>query len=147
MHSSIRFNVIGDITQMPASLVAVIHETQELTKHCTEFDLILGINYGGRDEICRAAKKIAGYCLAKKMQPEELTEELMASFLDTSKWPDPDLLIRTSGELRISNFLLWQSSYTEFHIEKTVWPDFTPLHLLQAILDYQGRERRRGGGG
>lgn len=143
---SIRFNIIGSIEHLPASLFQVISQTIDRTKECTEFDLILAVNYGGRNEIYRAVKKIVDDCVSQKIVPQALTEELIANYLDTSRWPDPDLIIRTSGERRISNFLLWQSSYTEIYIEEANWPNFTPQHLLTAVCDYQNRERRRGGG-
>jgi undecaprenyl diphosphate synthase len=143
---SIRVRTIGDASTLPASLKRVVDETCEATKDCTEFDLVLAMNYGSRDEICRAVKKIVGDCLAKKLNPQAVTEKSIAQYLDTALYPDPDLLIRTSGELRISNFLLWQSSYTEIYIEEAAWPSFTPKHLLQAVMSFQKRDRRKGGG-
>ena len=143
---SIRVSTIGKNEHLPASLLRVIEETKEMTKHCTEFDLVLALNYGGRDEICRAIRKIVNDSLEKKIHPQELTEELISQYLDTSSFPDPDLLIRASGEKRISNFLLWQSSYTEIYTEEVVWPSFTPKHLFSAVLDFQRRNRRFGGG-
>ena len=142
----IRFNIIGNLDLLPASLIKVINDTKEMTKGCTEFDLVLAVNYGSRDEICRAVRKIVTDCLNQKISVDELTEESIAHYLDTSSWPDPDLLIRTSGERRISNFLLWQSSYSEVYTEEVVWPNFTPNHLLHAVRDYQRRQRRRGAG-
>jgi undecaprenyl diphosphate synthase len=146
LENSIRFNAIGDTSHLPPTLVQIIEDTKNVTRSCTEFDLVLALNYGGRDEICRAVKKIVTDCVAGKITPDELTEKTINSYLDTSNWPDPDLLIRTSGERRISNFLLWQSSYTELYIEEDVWPNFQPKHLLSALVDYQHRDRRRGGG-
>ncbi|MDB6081040.1 MAG: uppS [Chlamydiia bacterium] len=146
MAMSIRFNVIGNTDLLPQSLINVINETKTLTQEGTKFDLILAMNYGGRDEIIRATKKIATDYKENKILLHDLTENTFSAHLDTSKWPDPDLIIRTSGEKRISNFLLWQSSYAEIYIEKATWPDFTPHHLLSAVLDYQSRDRRRGGG-
>jgi len=142
----IRFNVIGNLELLPSPLVHLINESKEVTKHCTDFDLVLAVNYGSRDEICRAVRKIVNDCLTQKISPDTLTEESIAHYLDTSRWPDPDLLIRTSGEKRVSNFLLWQSSYTELYTDEVLWPDFTPSHLLSAVCDYQSRQRRRGGG-
>jgi len=141
-----RFHVIGEVDLMPEPLVKRIRHIQEVTKHCTELDLVLAINYGSRNEIVRASKKLAQLCVEGKMKPEEITEERFLQFLDTSKWPDPDLLIRTSGERRMSNYLLWQTSYTEIYIEEATWPNFGPQQLLKAVLDFQGRNRRHGGG-
>lgn len=146
MELSIRFDVIGNISHLPQSLINVINETKTMTKHLSEFDLVLAMNYGGRDEIMRAVRKVSQDLADKKLTDKDLTEASFSAYLDTSKWPDPDLLIRTSGERRLSNFLLWQSSYAEIYIEEATWPDFTPNHLLSAVKDYQSRDRRRGGG-
>lgn len=143
---SIRFHVIGDISHLPEALIHVIEETKNITQNCKEFDLVLALNYGSRDEICRAVKKMVSDCQAGKIKAQDLTEETINQYLDTSNFPDPDLLIRTSGERRISNFLLWQTSYTEMYIEEDVWPNFQPKNLLNALLDYQSRSRRHGGG-
>ena len=146
IESNIRLNVIGNLQLMPRSLVEVINETKEKTAGCTGFDLVLAVNYGSRDEICRAVRSLVNDCLNQKISPDTLTEESIAHYLDTSRWPDPDLLIRTSGEKRISNFLLWQSSYSELYTDDVLWPNFTPSHLLSAVCDYQTIQRRRGGG-
>jgi undecaprenyl diphosphate synthase len=103
------------------------------------------VNYGGRDEIRRAFCKIIAMHDKEKINPEDLTEKLIAGLLDTAPFGDPDLLIRTSGEYRVSNFLLWQISYAEFYTTDVLWPDFSPKHLTEAILAFQGRVRRRGG--
>jgi undecaprenyl diphosphate synthase len=145
--NSIRFNVIGRLENLPPSLQKVIEETKAATEGCCELDLVFALDYGGRDELCRAIKKIATDCCQKKITPDDLNEEIIGRYLDTWRWPDPDLIIRTSGERRLSNFLLWQSSYTEFFIEEAMWPSFSPKHLLSAILDFQARDRRKGGGG
>jgi undecaprenyl diphosphate synthase len=146
LNNNIRFSTIGDIATLPRSLVKIIDETKRQTQHCTEFDLILAFNYGGRDEICRAVNRMINDIATHKLHNNVINEKLLASYLDTFGFPDPDLLIRTSGEKRISNFLLWQSSYTELYIEEDPWPKFSPQHLLRAVLDFQQRERRHGGG-
>jgi undecaprenyl diphosphate synthase len=146
LQSSVRFHTIGDISKLPASLMKAIEQTKQMTGHCTEFDLILAFNYGSRDEICRATRKMMLDCVKNKIQPQDITEDIFSSYLDTARFPDPDLLIRTSGEKRMSNFLIWQCSYAEIYPEETNWPSFTPHHLLQAVLDFQTRSRRYGGG-
>lgn len=105
----------------------------------------IAINYGGRDEVVRAAKRIAGLVKEGKLSEEEINEELFSSFLDTEGLPDPDLLIRTGGELRLSNYLLWQCAYTEIYVTDCLWPDFNKEELEKAVLSYQGRDRRYGG--
>jgi undecaprenyl diphosphate synthase len=142
---NVRLHVIGNAGALPQTVRRVVDETAAITRHCSDFDLVLALNYGGRDEICRAIHRIVNDCISNKVTLEELSETRIAQYLDTAKWPDPDLLIRTSGEKRISNFLLWQSSYTEIYIEEAEWHSFTQDHLLSAIVDYQQRERRRGG--
>ena len=105
---------------------------------------MLALNYGSRDEIRRAAIKAADDLLLGKIHKNQLTEEVFSSYLDTAEWPDPDLLIRTSGEMRISNFLLWQLSYAEIIVTDVLWPEFNEKKLLNCILEYQQRDRRRG---
>jgi undecaprenyl diphosphate synthase len=143
---SARFHIIGTLDSLPQSLIDRITHLQNVTKECSELDLVLAINYGSRNEITRAARKLAEMCLQGKIRPEEITEELFVQSLDTSRWPDPDLLIRTSGERRMSNYLLWQTSYTEIYIEEGSWPDFGSKQLFNAILAFQKRNRRHGGG-
>jgi undecaprenyl diphosphate synthase len=106
--------------------------------------VILALSYGGRDEIAAAARRMVGDALTGKITPGEVTKELCANYLYTAGLPDPDLLIRTGGEYRISNFLLWQMAYTEFYFTEILWPDFRDRHLIKAIDDYQRRERRFG---
>jgi undecaprenyl diphosphate synthase len=117
-----------------------------MTKGCSSFDCVLAINYGGRDELLRAIKALISDLILKNIPLSDIDEALFSSYLDTKGLDDPDLIIRTSGEMRISNFLLWQSAYSELYIDETHWPDFTPQHLLKALLAYQNRERRKGGG-
>lgn len=141
---NVRLHVIGDLSKIPRSLKKCFEESLEDTREGKKIDLVIAINYGGRDEITRAFKKIILDYNKKVIDVSNITEELISSYLDTAKMPDPDLLIRTSGELRISNFLLWQSSYAEFCALDVLWPDFSPRHLYDAILGYQQRERRFG---
>lgn len=138
----IRIRVLGDISRLSPDLRKLIQSIEEDTKDFTNFNLQFAINYGGRDEILRATKRI----LAEgKLTEDQLTEDIFSSYLDTSGIPDPDLMIRTSGELRISNFLLWQLAYSEFYFTQKFWPDFTVSDLEAAIVDYASRERRFGG--
>lgn len=142
---NIRLQAIGNLQSLPESVKETLDATIEATKECKGFDLVLCINYGGRDEIVRALNKIIDKIIAQKIDPKQITELTISDHLDTRLLPDPDLIIRTSGEKRLSNFLLWQSSYAEVYTEAVSWPDFTSEHLLQAVRDYQSRERRLGG--
>jgi undecaprenyl diphosphate synthase len=141
---NIRLQCIGDLSDLPEDLIKTIEEIKLATAHCDGIEMVLAVNYGSRDEICRAVKALVNDCLEKKMNPQEINEKVFSSYLDTAYWKDPDLLIRTSGELRLSNFLLWQISYTEVFVSEILWPDFRPSHLLDAIIGYQQRERRLG---
>lgn len=145
LEEGVRFNTIGDSELLPDSLKKRITHTSELTKSGNKIDLTLALNYGSRDELVRACRKIASKVASNEIQPEDITEEMLVKQLDTHFLKDPDLLIRTSGECRLSNFLLWQLSYAEVYITPVLWPDFTPLHLLEAVQAFQKRERRRGG--
>ena len=126
---------------------ALARETDEITEHLSadDFQANVCLNYGGRDEILRAARSFAAACAAGERKPEELDEALFASYLDSAGIPDPDLVIRPSGEVRISNFLLWQSAYAEFYFTDVLWPDFSKEELHRALAAYQGRSRRFGG--
>jgi undecaprenyl diphosphate synthase len=143
--NGVKMQTIGDLTRLPKSALQVVMETKKATSHCDQFDLVLALNYGSRNEIQRALKKIIDDCKTQKINGEEITETLISQYLDTAKWVDPDLLIRTGGEMRISNFLLWQISYAEIYVTNVFWPDFKPIDLLDALLNFQGRERRLGG--
>jgi undecaprenyl diphosphate synthase len=136
----IRFQTIGDISKFPEGVQSVISEAKSATATCESLELIFAMNYGARDEMKRAIQKM----IHDQLTENEITEKTIASYLDTACIPDPDLLIRTSGEMRISNFLLWQMSYSEIYVTDTLWPDFSPTMLHEAILDYQNRERRTG---
>ncbi|MES2344324.1 MAG: polyprenyl diphosphate synthase [Chlamydiota bacterium] len=120
-------------------------DVKNATRHGNKIDLVLALNYGGRDDIRRAIKTIAEDCVSGKLLPEALSEQVIATYLDTAAWGDPQLVIRTSGELRISNFLLWQISYSEVYVTDVLWPDFNEKNLLSAIIEYQRRHRRHGG--
>lgn len=146
VQNGICLNAIGDLTRLPEKVQKTLNETKEATKNCDRVNLVLAFNYGGRDEIRRAIGKILDMNREKPLKNSEITEEFIAKQMDTYFWGDPDLLIRTSGELRISNFLLWQLSYSEIYVSDVLWPDFSPKELLEAILAYQSRDRRRGGG-
>jgi undecaprenyl diphosphate synthase len=143
LRDGIRLDTIGDLCRFPLSLQEAFEEVKRATDHCRKINLVLALNYGARDEIRRAMVKI--FEKAEKMSPEELTEELISKHLDTSRWGDPELMIRTSGEHRLSNFLLWQISYAEIYVTEKLWPDFSPKDLLEAIEDFQKRGRRLGG--
>ena len=145
LKEGVRLNCIGDLSKLPQGLQDLFAQTMEATKYGTSIDLVLAINYGGRDEICRAFRSIAEDLQKGLLKKEDISEDLISSYLDTAEWKDPDLFIRTSGEQRLSNFLLWQFSYTEVYITKTLWPDFDERNLLHAVLEYQKRQRRLGG--
>ena len=138
--NNVRFTVIGDVTKMDNFVQDELNEAIDLTKNNNGLNLNLALSYGGRQEIINAFKGLYSHINST----DEITEELFESHLYTSNIPDPDLLIRTGGELRVSNFLLWQIAYTEFHITNTFWPAFGREELLLAISDYQQRERRFG---
>jgi undecaprenyl diphosphate synthase len=140
----IRLTTIGDIDRLNPAVKEKLVETKELTANNDRMILNLALSYGGRDEIISAAKKIMQDAKAGKIQIEDINKEIFGGYLQTSGMPDPDLLIRTSGEYRISNFLLWQLAYTELYFTDVLWPDFKKEHLLEAIADYQKRERRFG---
>lgn len=144
LSEGIRLLTIGDDTKLSPSLKETIKQTKEKTKECREVDLILAINYGGRDDVTRSLKKILKKVEKKEITPESITEKTITEHLDTHLTTDPELMIRTSGEMRISNFLIWQLSYSEIFVTDVLWPDFTPEHLFQAILQYQQRNRRLG---
>lgn len=141
----VRIHPIGEISRLPLLAIRELEKAQEKTKDNDRLILNIALNYGGRAEIVQAVKEIAELLKEGKIQPNEITEEMISNHLATRGMPDPDLLIRPSGEYRISNFLLWQIAYTEFWITDTLWPDFRKEHLLEAIRAYQKRERRFGG--
>ena len=142
---NIRFQTIGRTQALAANVQNEIARASEQTAKNTGMVLSVALNYGGRAEIVDAARAAMAKLVSQKRSPEDLSEEDIASELYTRNLPELDLLVRTSGELRISNFLLWQSAYAEIHVTETLWPDFRRTHLLEAIVDYQQRRRRFGG--
>lgn len=147
LENNIRFMTIGRINRLPADVRSVIEDTIQKTSGNNGMTLTLALSYGGRQEIFDAIQKIAKRIVSGDIQPSDINEGLISDFLYTSGMPDPDLLIRTSGEYRVSNFLLWQIAYTELFITPTLWPDFRKEEYLKAIEDYQKRERRFGAAG
>jgi len=141
---NVRLVHLGRTEKLPPKLVRELHKTVEITSEYSGMVLALALNYGGREEIIDAAKKIAQDCMKGTITVEQIDELLVNDSLYTAGLPDPDLLIRTSSEKRISNFLLWQISYAEFYITDTLWPDFTPEDIDKAILEYSKRARRLG---
>lgn len=144
MRNNIRFNVIGNRNELPDEINSVLDQTLQKTAENTGMLLTLALSYGGRQEIARAAARIASETAQGLIKPEQVNDELIGRYLDTGGLPDPDFLIRTSGEMRISNFLLWQLAYTELYFTEINWPDFTITELHRALSDYQSRERRFG---
>ena len=143
--NNVKAVMIGDESRFEPDIRKGIKKLIEATKNNTGMVFAFAINYGGRDEIKRAVENIADDVESGKISKEDISEELISSYLDTKDLPDPDLLIRTSGELRVSNFLLWQIAYSEFYITDTLWPDFDKEELLKAIESYSHRQRRFGG--
>jgi undecaprenyl diphosphate synthase len=137
--------VIGSRTGLKPDLLRLIDDAVELTKNNTALNLTVAFNYGARDEIARAARRVAEAVSNGSLVPSDVTEERFGSYLDTADLPDPELLIRTSGELRLSNFLLWQLAYAEFVFVDTYWPDFSREQLEAAIAEFYRRNRRFGG--
>ena len=142
---NVRVHIIGDITRLDKDIQQQIVELEGLTKDKTGMNLHIALNYGGRDELLRAIRKVSQDVVKGKYKAEEIGEKELEQYLDTKEIPDPELLIRTSGEERISNFLLWQIAYSELSFSEKLWPDFTEYDLQQAIYQYQNRERRFGG--
>ena len=142
---AIKIKFIGDLTPFPETLKNIIYSSESLTKKNNSFLLNICVNYGGRQEIVKAAKVLAIKSISGEIKPSEVNEELFNSELSTQGIKDPELLIRTSGEKRISNFLLWQLAYSEIYISDVLWPDFNEFEFLKAIIDYQSRNRRFGG--
>jgi undecaprenyl diphosphate synthase len=144
LDNGIRLTAIGNIAALPDRVKKTLQKTMDGTAGNREMTLVLALNYGGRDEILEAARKALAERDRGRLVPGDLTPELFSSYLYTAGIPDPDLLIRTSGEYRVSNFLLWQTAYTEFFFTDVLWPDFSEEDLTEAISDYQRRERRFG---
>ena len=141
----VKMEFFGDTSVLTPELQELIARTREISKHYEGCQVNICLNYGGRDEILRAARAFAQECAEGKAKPEDLTEDRLSSGLFSAGVPDPDLVIRPSGELRLSNFLLWQSAYSEFYYSDVLWPDFTKEDLNRAIAAFQQRDRRYGG--
>lgn len=144
MRSGVRMRFIGNRKRLPESIIALIEEAENKTAHNAGLTLTVALNYGGRNDIVQAAGRIAEAVAAGTLKSEAIDEKLFESYLDTAGIPDPDLLIRTSGEQRVSNFLLWQTAYTELVFTPVLWPDFNKAHLEDAITEFHRRERRYG---
>ncbi|MGB4599327.1 MAG: isoprenyl transferase [Trichlorobacter sp.] len=144
MKHNIRFNVIGNRLELPEDINQSLDEALTKTAGNNGMVLTLALSYGGRQEIARAASRIAREVARGTLHPDQVNDDLLGSYLDTGSLPDPDFLIRTSGEMRISNFLLWQLAYTELYFTDINWPDFTMIELHRALADFQARERRFG---
>ncbi|MGV8146383.1 MAG: isoprenyl transferase [Alkaliphilus sp.] len=142
--NNVKINAIGDISRFSKILQDEIASAIELTKLNDGLTVSIALNYGGRDELVRSVKKICNDVKEDRVKIQTITEELFSNYLDTAKMPDVDLLIRTSGEYRISNFLIWQSAYAELWFTDVLWPDFKGKHLIEAINDYHNRDRRFG---
>lgn len=140
VNKGIRFRTIGNRDMLPEDVISIIRDVEEATRDGSSMNLVLCLSYGGRDEIIRALKRL----LIQKIKPEEIDEENFKNYLDTKGLPDPDLIIRTSGERRLSNFLIYQSAYAELYFTETLWPDFTREEFFEAIQDFQKRQRRFG---
>ncbi len=144
LKNDIRLFCIGQRERLPADVLSVLEQVMQETEHCREMTLNLALSYGGRNEMMRAVRKMAHKCVTDQIDPDTLSEEMLGEYLDTAGQPDPDLLIRTGGEHRLSNFLLWQVSYAELYFTETKWPDFRKDQLLEAVATYGRRQRRFG---
>lgn len=144
VRNNIRLNIIGNIEDLPKDVTEVLKEFVKKTRNNSGMILNAALSYSGRNEIIQAVKKIIGDVKQGKLSTHQINEDIFSRYLFTAGVPDPDLLIRTSGELRISNFLLWQMAYTEIYVTNILWPDFSKKDLINAIADYQSRERRFG---
>jgi undecaprenyl diphosphate synthase len=144
MKNGIRLRAIGDIQRLPPALQRELQDTVTTTAQNHHMTVVLAVSYGGREEIVNAARALAQAVHEGRVQPDAIDERLFGTYLDTAGMPDPDLLIRTSGELRLSNFFLWQSAYTELYVTNTLWPDFREAEFLEALAHYRQRDRRFG---
>ena len=144
VRENVRVRFIGDRPRLDPRLRALMDEAEAMTAHCTGLNLTIAINYGGRDEVTRATQRLARDVAQGSLDPDAVNEETLPRYLDTCVLPDPDLVIRTSGEARISNFLLWQSAYAEYEFIDTLWPDFTRDIFAGIVTQYGARDRRYG---
>lgn len=145
MENRIRLSSIGRIQDLPKDVIETLEETQRITENNRGMNLCLALSYGSRAEMVDAVKKIAQEVKAGRLDPQSIDEKMLRSFFYDPELSDPDLLIRTAGEMRLSNFLLWQVSYTEFYVTPVCWPEFRREHLFEAIASFQSRERKFGG--
>ncbi|MCS6918467.1 MAG: isoprenyl transferase [Fimbriimonadales bacterium] len=145
MRNGVQIRFSGRLWELSDELQAILRRAEQMTAHNRRIILHLAINYGGRAEIVDAVRALAREVQAGRLSPDAIDEETLQAYLYQPDLPDPDLLIRTAGERRTSNFLLWQTAYTELYITPVLWPDFTMEHLIEAIVDYQGRQRKFGG--
>lgn len=143
--NNMKVRVIGERSRLDQDILESIEELERVSSVNTGLNFTIALNYGSRDEMIRAARKLAEDCIAGKLEPDQITEDLFGSYLDTAELPDPDLMIRTSGEQRLSNWMLWQLAYAEFYFTDVLWPDFDKKELVKAIEYYNTRERRFGG--
>jgi len=143
-NENIRFHTIGQVEELPLEIQKLIAHTKDYTKDCDGMTLTLALSYGGRQEILKSVQQIADKVRTGELRVEDIDYSVFENFLQTNSLPEPDLLIRTSGEMRISNFLLYQIAYTELHYTKVLWPEFKEEDLFRAIIDFQKRERRFG---
>ena len=144
IRNNVRLRMIGDTSRMPAEPLRRLEECMEATSGCTGLTLILAISYSSRWEITQAVKDIATRAASGEIKPEDITPETVSAHMATREFPDPDLLIRTGGDMRVSNFLLWQIAYSEIYVTDTFWPDFTEADFTKALDSYSGRQRRFG---
>jgi undecaprenyl diphosphate synthase len=142
--NGVRVRIIGERSRLAPDIVTLIVNAEELTRNNTRLTLIVALSYGGRHDIVQAAQRLAAEVASGRVKPDAIDETLFADYLFTTSIPDPDLLIRTSGEQRISNFLLWQTAYTELVFVETLWPDFGASDLEKAVREFHGRDRRYG---
>lgn len=143
--NNVRVKMIGDRRRFDEDIIEGINRLERETKENTGLTFVIAVNYGARDEITRSVSRLAADCVQGRVKAEEITEDVLSSYLDTAGMPDPDLLIRTSGEIRLSNYLLWQLAYTEIYVTDCLWPDFNEEELKRAVVQYNKRERRFGG--
>jgi undecaprenyl diphosphate synthase len=144
MKNAVRVLAIGDMTRLPEPVRRELERVIELTRNNTRLTVGLCVSYGGREDIVAAARRIAREACAGRLDPDAIDQSTVANHLGTAAFPDPDLLIRTSGEMRVSNFFLWQIAYTELYVTETLWPDFREAEFIRALVHYQQRERRFG---
>lgn len=145
LQNNVRLQTIGNTEDLPPEIQGELKKTIKATAHCTGLTLVLALSYSGRADLIRGVREIAKKVKAGTLNPSAVNEEAISRSLSTGTLPEVDLLIRTSGEMRVSNFLLWELAYSEFHVTKTLWPDFRTPHFIAALKDFQARKRRFGG--